>query len=131
MKSIIKKLLILLLIIPLTTTMSFSSTILKKTEKDTIVFITPTQLKQTNLIFAEHSKLIKENDLLKYQINNYKEDNNLLLKSDSIKSNQLLLYKEYNNSLNNSIIKKDKTLKFWKIGGITVCCSLLLLFLLK
>lgn len=39
------------------------------------------------------------------------------------------MYKELNNSLNNSINKKNKKLKLWKIGSITTNIGLLLLLL--
>lgn len=124
MKSTIKKLLILLfLITPMTTTSSFS-TILKTIEKDSLVTITPTQLKETNLIFAEHNKLLVENKLLIEQIQNYKEENGLLVKADSIKDIQINNYKS-------TIKDKGKSLLYWKIGGITVSTSLVLLLLLK
>lgn len=112
------------------TTSSFSI-ISSKTENDTIVSITSTQLKEINLIFAEHYKFLNENKLLKSQIRNYKMDNNLLLQTDSVRKLQLATYKDYNNSLQNSLKKKNKTLLYWKIGGITICSSLLLLFLFK
>lgn len=93
--------------------------------------MTPSQLKQTNLIFIEHKKLLIENKLLKEQIDNYKEDNKLLIKTDSIRISQINIYKDLNNSLNRSLKNKRKSLLFWKIGGITISSSFLLLFLLK
>lgn len=105
----------------------FSSTIYK----DSIIVITPTQLKNTNLIFAEHSKLLKENSLLKRQIENYKEDNKLLIKSDSVRCLEVNYYSDINKELNNSLQKKNKSLFLWKIGGITVSTTLLILFLFK
>ena len=121
----------LLIIMILTMTTSFSSTILNGTENDSTIILTPSQLKETNLIFAEHRKLLIENRLLKDQVNNYKEDNNLLIKADSLRVSQISLYKDWNNSLNKSLKKKNKTLLFWKIGGLTISSSLLLLFLIK
>lgn len=131
MKQGTKKLLILLLIILLTKTTSFSSTISKGIEKDSIVSITPIQLKETNLIFAEHQKLLNENRLLFEQINNYKEDNKLLMQSDSIRQVQIQAYKNLNEALNKNINKKNKALFFWKVGGITVSTGLLIFLLLK
>lgn len=131
MKQGIKKLLILLLTILLTKTTSFSSTISKEIEKDSIVSITPIQLKETNLIFAEHQKLLNENRLLFEQINNYEEDNKLLMQSDSIRQVQIQTYKNLNETLNKNIDKKNKALFFWKVGGITVSSGLLIFLLLK
>lgn len=131
MKNITKKLLTLLLITMSAKTMSFSLTISNGIENDTIVSITSSQLKETNLIFAEHYKLLKENNLLKNQIDNYKKDNNLLIKSDSLRLIEISNYKDWNNSLNDSLKKKEKKIKFWKIGSITVCSSLLIFLLFK
>lgn len=131
MKQGTKRLLILLLTILLTKTTSFSLTISKGIEKDSIVSIAPIQLKETNLIFAEHQKLLNENRLLFEQINNYKEDNKLLMQSDSIRQVQIQAYKNLNETLNKNINKKNKALFFWKVGGITVSSGLLIFLLLK
>lgn len=131
MKSITKRLLMLLIVIILGKTTSFSLTTLNGIENDSIVTLTPSQLKETNLIFAEHRKLLSENKLLKDQINNYKEDNQLLIKSDSLRLLQIDLYKNWNESLNKSLKKKNKSLLFWQIGGITISTSFLLFILLK
>ena len=58
-------------------------------------------------------------------------DNELLIKTDSIRISQINIYKDLNTSLNKSLKKKHKSLLFWKIGGITISSSFLLLFLLK
>lgn len=131
MKRFIKKLLVILLITLLTTTTSSSSTISSGIEKDSTVSITPTQLKETNLIFAEHRKLLIENQLIFEQLNNYKEDNKLLIKADSVRQAQIKVYKDWNESLTKNLNKKKKTLFLWKIGGITVSSGLLLLLLIK
>ena len=131
MKNITRRLLVTLSTILLATTTSFSSTISSGIEKDTIVSLTPSQLKETNLIFAEHSKLLIENRLLREQVNNYIEDNDLLIKADSVRLSQISAYRELNNSLNESLKKKNKTLFFWKVGGITLSSSLILLLLVK
>jgi hypothetical protein len=131
MKRAIKRLLVISLIILLTRTTSSSLTTSSGIKKDSIVSITPAQLKETNLIFAEHHKLLIENQLLSEQLNNYKEDNNLLIKADSVKQTQIKIYKDWNESLNKNLNKKERTLFFWKIGGITVSFGLVLLLLLK
>jgi broad-specificity NMP kinase len=131
MKSIIKKLSIILLLIILMMTTSSSLTISKAIENDTIVTITPTQLKETNLIFAEHSKLLKENELLNSQLNNYIEENSILCKIDSTRQEQLISYRKLNNSLNISLEKSKKKLLYWQVGGITVSLGLLVFLLIK
>ena len=131
MKRILRRLLVLLSIILLTTTTSFSLTILTPISNDSIVYLTREQLKETNLIFAEHHKLLVENKLLEEQISNYKENNELLMQSNSAKEAQINLYKNWNGSLNESLEKKNKSLLIWKVGGITVSASLLLVLLFK
>lgn len=100
--------------------------------------ITPNQLKEANLIFVEHQKLLRENDLLFKQISNYKLDNELLLKTDSLRILQLRNYEglteSYNlkiEQLNKEIKRKNNTLLAWKVGGVTVGVGLLVWLLLK
>ena len=131
MKRFIKTQLLVLIIIALTTTMSFSQNILNGIVIDSTVSITPVQLKETNLIFAEHRKLLIENHLLYEQINNYKKDINLLNENDSIRQAQIKVYTDLNNSVINDLNRRNKTLLLWKIGGIAVSSSLLILLLIK
>ena len=133
-----RKFVTLFFLILLMTTTCFSQNILVRENSDTIVLITPKQLKETNLIFAEHQKLLKENSLLFKQISNYKLDNSLLLRTDSLKTLQI---KDYENlvtayslnieKLNKEIKKQDKTILTLKISGITVGVGLLVWLLLK
>ena len=95
-------------------------------------------MKQTNLIFAEHSKLLKENKLLIQQVDNYILENNILLKNDSIRILQIKNYqdinKDYYNEINrlNFQLKKKKTAMLGlEIGGITITVGLVLWLLLK
>lgn len=59
-----KRSVILLLASLLTTIVAFSQIIYPKTVGDSLVIITAEQLKQTNLIFLEHSHLLEENKIL-------------------------------------------------------------------
>lgn len=100
--------------------------------------ITSKQLKEANLIFVEHSKLLKENSLLIKQVNNYKLENVLLLEADSIRCLQIENYQAMSESyklqlkeLNEKMIKNNKTLLAWKIGGVTISAGLLLFLLLR
>ena len=111
---------------------------MNRIKKDEIVIITPSQLKETNLIFIEHQKLLKENNLLYKQISNYKVDNDLLLKTDSLRALQLQNYEKLNESynfkveqLNKELKKKHNALMVWRIGGVTVSAWLLVWLLLK
>ena len=108
---------------------------MKETKQDSIVLITPSQLKETNLIFAEHQKLLIENNLLIEEIANYKLDNELLMETDSINKARLRAISEFYSSeidnLNKEISKKDKSILRWKIGSVTVGIGLILWLLLK
>lgn len=133
-----RKFVILSCLILLTTITCFSQNILVNESNDTVVLITPQQLKETNLIFAEHQKLLVEKKLLLNQLNNYKLDNDLLSYSDSIKSLQVDNYKNLANSyniqieeLNQEVQKKNKSLLTWKISSITISVGLLVWLLLK
>ena len=133
-----RKFVILSCLILLTTITCFSQNILVNESNDIVVLITPQQLKETNLIFVEHQKLLVEKKLLLNQLNNYKLDNDLLSYSDSIKSLQVDNYKNLANSysiqieeLNQEVQKKNKSLLTWKISSITISVGLLVWLLLK
>lgn len=133
-----KKIVTLLLTILLTTTICFSQTTSAETSPDSIVFITSEQLKYANLIFVEHEKLLTENSLLNFKINNLQSKLKLSETLDSLRLYQISQYKGINNTyalqindLNRSISKKDKTILGLKIGCITVSVGIVLLLLLK
>ena len=133
-----KKSILTFFLILLATTTSFSQTISNKIKKDSTVLITSDQLKRTNLIFVEHEALLKTNSLLHQQLDNYKLNNNLLLRSDSIHKVEIDKYKLLTESfsseitsLNKEIKRKDRTILTLKIGGITISSGLLLWLLLK
>lgn len=133
-----KKSILTFFLILLATTTSFSQTISNEIKKDSTVLITSDQLKRTNLIFLEHEALLKTNSLLHQQLNNYKLNNDLLLRSDSIRKVEIdkykLLTESFNSeiaSLNKEIKRKDRTILTLKIGGITISSGLLLWLLLK
>ena len=133
-----KKSILTFFLILLATTTSFSQTISNEIKKDSTVLITSDQLKRTNLIFVEHEALLKTNSLLHQQLNNYKLNNDLLLRSDSIRKVEIDKYKLLTESfsskiasLNKEIKRKDRTILTLKIGGITISSGLLLWLLLK
>lgn len=103
------------------TIQSFSKNILNG---DSTLLITSKELKEINIIFSEHKKLLNENQLLYKQIEEYKLSNSTLEKLDSIKTINI-------QSLNKEIDKKKKNLLVWKIGGISVSTILLILCLFK
>ena len=123
-----RKFAILLLITLLTAITSFSQTISIGTE----------QLKETNLIFIEHRKLLEENALLYKQLDNFQKSYNILTQIDSTRIKEIAEYKEIVNdrnkqieSLNKEINAKDKAFKGWRIGSILVTGTLALWLLFK
>lgn len=129
-----KRIVILFSIILLQTTTSFSQIIWN----DSVIGITPIQLKTTNLIFVEHEKLLKENSLLKIQLDNYVKDNQLLTQTDSIRTIQLKGYKDLDTQnkkqieqLNKDLSRKKRELTVWKIGGLGISVGLLLWLLVN
>lgn len=133
-----KKHVLAFLITLLATITAFSSNISREIENDSIVSITSEQLKETNLIFVEHAKLLKENSLLVEQLDNYIVDVRLLKEADSIRVLQIENYKAMMDSyqdhvkeLNKEIKKKERLLLGIEIGGVTIAAGLLLLLLLK
>lgn len=133
-----KKTLIMLLIMMLARITCFSSTISTPIEQDSTVLVTTSDLKYANLIFVEHDKLLKENSLLYQQIGNYTELNKQLVQVDSLRMQQISEYNELNQSyvnqidaLNKEVKKKNRTIRYWQIGGVTVSVGLVLFLLLK
>lgn len=133
-----RKYIILLLLSLLIPTVSFSQDILPDTIRhrlDNGVLINPHQLKTANLIFIEHQKLCKENQLLYEQLDNYKE---LYETSEKIDSLYLIQLDEQSASctteieqLNDVIKKKERIIKGWKIGSISVAVCLVAWLIFK
>jgi len=132
-----KKLALSLITLLMLTIPSFAST-LGGIKPDSTVLITHKELKETNLIFLEHKKLLVENKLLNEQIQNYRLSNQVTSRIDSLKSLQLLeydrLYKESierEKKLSSQITRKNRALLVWRIGGISVSAGFLLFLFLK
>lgn len=90
-----------------------------------------TDIKYANLIFAEHKKLLTENKLLVEQNQEY---NNLVVnlnKVDSIRKQQNYIYEKQIDYLSKECKNKDRTIKYWKIGGITISIGLIIALLVK
>lgn len=88
---------------------------------DSLVIITPEQLKTANLIFNEHEMLTEKVKLLDSQISNLTEINKLYEVQDSIRVKELDLYKgAYYDSLDKytKLNKKYKTTKVLSISGL-------------
>lgn len=136
-----KKSITIFLLNLLTATVCFSQTTYPSILNDSLIVITNKQLKQTNLLFLDRERLIKENTELKFQIDNYNSILDNYKYTDTIKSNQIDLLKtnlnDYNNIINNQSIKIDKlnksnkVLKGISIGGIVISISLIALLCLN
>lgn len=112
-----------------------------KLTNDSLVVITPQQLKAANLIFLEHKKLKLERFELTKQLASYE----LLIanhaKTDSLRVQQLdranLQVRMYNDAISkqneqlSKISKKNKRLTTLSIGGLSVSVVLLVILLAK
>ena len=120
---------------------SFSQTTYPKLLNDSLVVITPQQLKQTNLIFLEHQKLKFDNQELSKEIISY---NNLVdnyKKSDSIRIKQLNVYEteaqisnkkiQEQSALIDKLKAKVKTWKKWTVGGFSLSAVLAALLFIR
>lgn len=136
-----KRSIILCLLSLLTVIACFSQSTYPLILNDSLIVISPTQLKQTNLIFLEHKKLSLENSELKIQNENYGKLIFNYQVSDSVKNEQISLL---TNSLGeyNSIIEEQKvqigklqsSKKLYKgiaVGGVTISLGLLILLIVK
>ena len=125
-----KRFAILLSMLVITTTFCSSQIIQKSTTvlDTTRIVITDKQLKTANLIFIEHSKLLKENDLLKRQIDNYRVLDILNTKTDSIKTDFLNIIEKENNDLRKKI-KKQKNV--FGISSLSIGLAFILAILFK
>lgn len=112
-----------------------------KLTNDSLIVITPQQLKATNLIFLEHKKLKLEIPELKKQLTSYESLINSYEKTDSVRNAQvkrLMLHAEVSeqvmqNQLReiNKLESKNKLFKGLTIGGVTVSVILIATLLLK
>ena len=112
-----------------------------KLVNDSLVVITPQQLKATNLIFLEHKKFKLEIPELKKQIISYESLINSYERNDSVKNvqiNRLMLHAQASeqvmqNQLReiNKLESKKKLYKGLTVGGVTVSVVLLITLLLK
>lgn len=120
---------------------SFSQTTYPKLTSDSLIVITPQQLKATNLIFLEHKKLKLEVPELNKQIVSYESLINSYVKSNSLKNSQideLINYMEVSeqareNQLReiNKLKSKNQLYKGLSIGGVTISVIFLITLLIK
>lgn len=118
-----------------------SQNIYPKLTNDSLIVITPQQLKATNLIFLEHKKLKLEIPELNKQIASYESLIKSYEQTDSVRNAQvkrLMLHVEVSeqvmqNQLReiNKLESKNKLFKGLTIGGVTVSVILIATLLLK
>jgi len=110
----------LILIVPILST--------SQTISDSIK-ISSEQLRTTNLIFAEHSKLSNENVLLKSQIINLEKIDSIWVHTDSIRREQISEYATIVEKQQKQIkkVKKWSKIKDYVISGLTILSVCLLL----
>ena len=112
-----------------------------KLVNDSLVVITPQQLKATNLIFLEHKKFKLEIPELKKQLTSYESLINSYERTDSVRNaqiNRLMLHAQASEQVIQSQLKeidklesKKKLYKGLTVGGDTVSVVLLITLLLK
>lgn len=120
---------------------SFSQTTYPKLTSDSLIVITPQQLKAANLIFLEHKKLKLQVPELNKQIVSYESLINSYTQSDSLKNSQIGKLTSYievseqvrENQLReiNKLKSKNQLYKGLSIGGVTISVILLITLLIK
>lgn len=128
--------------IVLTFLLLFSSLLMSaqypKTIGDSLIVITPLQLKKTNLIFLEHRKFKLENKELRLQTDKYKQLYSNCLVMDSINTSinsqlrtELLVRDEELQKQRKIVSRQKRQIKGLTIGGITVSVALLVFILCR
>ena len=109
--------------------LSFSQTTWKpKLVDDSLIVITPSQLKQTNLIFLEHEKLKLTNHELENQIASYQSLYDNSLKVDSLQRSVIFNMQEDLQKQNIIIEKLRTTNKNLAIWGIIAVLTSIVIF---
>jgi hypothetical protein len=97
-----------------------------KLVSDSLIAITPQQLKATNLIFLEHKRYKLEIPELNKQITSYRGLVNSYMESDSVKSEQILWLNSYITEVNKTVELKSREIdklssrnRLYK--GLTIC----------
>ena len=112
MKNIIK--FILILFISLWIPITSSSQSIVPITKDSLILITPEELKITNLIFNEHKMLKEERPFLLKQINGLEELNKSYVLQDSLRIVELETWKNQAYLFEKENVKLSKKLKDYK-----------------
>ena len=119
-------------------TLCFSQTIYPRIVSDSLILITSSQLKQTNLIFAEHQKLKSMNVQINTKFGLQEEISSMFNQSAMIKDLQIANLEAINDINKSTLLNINKELNQYKkkqkllvIGGCTISASLALLLLFK
>ena len=119
-------------------TLCFSQTTYPRIVSDSLILITSSQLKQTNLIFAEHQKLKSMNVQLDAKFDLQEEISSIFNQSTMIKDLQIANLEAINDINKSTLLNINKELNQYKkkqkllvIGGCTISASLALLLLFK
>jgi hypothetical protein len=133
-----RKILIILLISIFPKILCFSQITYPRIVSDSLVLITSSQLKQTNLIFVEHQKLKSMNIQLDSKYTIQEEISSILNQSTIVKDLQITNLQAINNINKTTLLNTNKELSQYKkrqnilvIGGCTIGVSLTLLLLFK
>ena len=131
----IKRSIVLFVSSLLMTTLCFSQTIYPKLTKDSLIVITPAQLKQTNLVFLEHEHLQSKYALLEQQCN-VQDSINIVLSQVQSNQNEIIdSLNLYNQQYEKNLVKMSKTNKKLKklnkgLTSFSIGSLLLILLLL-
>lgn len=124
-----RKLVIALLLSLLTPIVSLSQSTYPIIRTDSLVTITPEQLKITNLIFNEHKFLLEKVDILNNQVSNLEQINTLYEIQDSVRCKEIETYKQaYEDSFKkyNRLDKRYKTYKYISFGSVLLLIGALI-----
>lgn len=137
MLNIKKKLKLLLLTILMTTTNGWCNTF-NKTDGDTIVSVTHSQVKEINVFLLEHDKLLKENTLLKKELSleqtyskSCLQDLKIANQKLSVLNTNLKIANDRYLKLESDFKRKKSNLLQWKLGTFTLALGGLVFLLCK
>ena len=93
---------------------------------DSLIVITPEQLKLTNLIFNEHKYLKEKVEILNNEISNLEALNKTYVVQDSIRRKEIELYKSSYEDINKKYKRLDKKFKIVSISSIVAILGALI-----
>ena len=93
---------------------------------DSLIVITPEQLKLTNLIFNEHKYLKEKVEILNDEISNLEALNKTYVVQDSIRRKEIELYKSNYEDINKKYKRLDRKFKIVSISSIVAILGALI-----